>query len=77
MSKKFNSIIKKLKTKRHPFILINLNERPVFVREMYSNEHEACGGCDKKACIKVHEIDKFDHYSDWDWCGNADKCDVG
>ncbi len=75
---KFKTAIKKLKQNFLAFELVNLNDRPIFVRPMYSNEHEKCSryGCGKKAIIKVHEIDKEEHYSDWDWCGNI-KCDLG
>lgn len=75
MAKTFQSIVKEIKKNNPPFELINLNGRPVFVRPFYRNERENCSNCEcsKKAIVKVFEIDKQEHYSDWDWCGNP-KC---
>ena len=75
MNKSFNSIVEKL---NQDFKLINLNGRPVFIRPQTTDDwNECCRGCGKKKnTVRVYEIDKFEHYSDWEWCGKTN-CDVG
>lgn len=77
MNKKFKSAISKLRNE-YDFVLINFNGRPVFVRPLDKDE-EGCkcnhNKCKRKALMKIFEIDKEKHYSDWECCGRIE-CDI-
>jgi len=68
------SKLAQIKQREPAFELINLNGRPVFVRILDDNSF-GCDFCSKRALFKVFEIDKFVHYSSWQWCG-SEKCEA-